>query len=270
MDAMEVEETPAAAEQMMLIKIKGKWRGEVTVPVSSTVKTLQSHIAAKSEIPPEQQQLLFKGKKLLEPDCELSSIRGMKNKSCVFLRCTKVQPVSKMPDEDEEGNALKEKLAAQGAGTITLETAKQYLAFAKRQEADKPVVIKAIQLFYKSHGHVAAAKNIVDIETATAKAATAAATAPAPAPPTEVADEKAATETLPDGSTKTATEGGDGAAVTKDGEKLPKKKKKKWKYKDEIKRVLMRRQKSSDEREAHLKKLQKNLGGGKFKKLDKI
>ena len=150
----------------------------------------------------------------------------------------------------DDALALKDKLSAQGAGHIDEKTAERYIQLVRQIPSEKSVVIRAVQLYYKSNGRVGNANNIVRIQKAEADA------------------EKAKNATT---SAKDDKMDVDSSEKEREGENKKKKKKKKSKsYKDTIREIKMARQTSEERRKAHKDFLAKNLGGGKFDKLDKI
>jgi len=259
--------SPSAAlnEPTITLRITGgKWKGKLTLPESATVGDLKCLLAASSKIPEGSQQLIFRGKKMLDLEKKVVEL-GLKNKSAVYLRLIK-QPIKSLAPTDEElqikaASDLRERLAAQGAGMIASKTAEQYIQLvSKGTPATETPVLDAVKLFYKSSGKIQAARNIQSVEAAT-KRATSASAASASKNSTAAVAKVESTES---GKAK-------GAVLdTQETEPKKKKKKKKKTYKQLMKAVILTRQTSDERRKAHEKYLKKNLGGGDFDKLDKI
>jgi len=197
----------------------------------------------------DSQLLLFKGKKLDDPSRTVQELK-IKSKSTLFLRCTKVQVVKPAvkPAASPAAMELQQKLQNQGAGSISLRMAEDFVSLAKSLDVENPVV-KGVNLFYKSNRNIAYARQIVKAEKEEKmKQAKEAA---------EKAAEKADKMEVDESSSNATTDAS------------PKKKKKQT-YKDMMKEFKLKKQSSEEAREAHREFLKKNLGGGHFDKLDKI
>eukprot|EP00939_MAST-03C_sp_MAST-3C-sp1_P000037 g37.t1 len=235
-------------EGVLEIKITGKWRGKIKVPKTATVGILKTHIAAASKIESAQQLILFKGKKLEDDAKPISSVK-MKNKATVIVRCTKVNAVKKPTPSLALAMDLQERLKGHGQSGLDLTKMEQYIHLVS--ESDSPVK-DACKLYYKSNGHIGTARDLVLVQKRKREDEA-----------RKNAGDVMANSTVVE-APKDASEEATKAAETK-----PKKKKKDT-YKNMIKGITGARQTSDERREAHKEYLKKNLGGGKFDKLDKI